>query len=124
MSNLPLQYREFSVFSFQGQDRLFVESIGQDFQASINGFLEELRKENKPLQVALDLSTLSTRFLRSQELGRQIDRVVMEGRKHPEKKVDFVIVGSEFFRELNGMATITCKRFPLVDFEPMPPVGF
>ena len=98
MNNLPPKFQDFSVFSFQGKKRIFVELTGQDFQASINEFLEELQGENKPLKVALDLSVLDTEFLRSQELGRQIHSIQIDGRKNPEKKVDFVIVGSELFK--------------------------
>ena len=123
MNNLPPKFQDFSVFSFQGKKRIFVELTGQDFQASINEFLEELQGENKPLKVALDLSVLDTEFLRSQELGRQIYSIQIDGRKNPEKKVDFVIVGSEFFKELNGMASLTCREFPVTDFEPKPRVG-
>lgn len=117
-------FAHFSTFSFGESDKLFAELTGQNFRAALEKHLQGLREDNRPLEVALDLSVLPQKFLRSQELGRQIDRVVMEGRKHPEKKVDFVIVGSEFFRELNGMTTITCERFPLIDFEQKPPVGF
>lgn len=118
MSNLPPQFQDFSVFSFTGKKRMFVELTGRDFQASINEFLGQLRSESKPLRVALDLSVLETEFLRSQELGRQIEKIVFEGKKHPEKKVDFVIVGSELIQELNGMASLTCREFPVIDFEP------
>lgn len=123
MNNLPLQFQDFSVFAFTGKKRMLVEQTGSDFHDSINEFLGNLQSGNKPLKVALDLSVLDNDFLRSQELGRQIDRIKIEGRKHPEKKVEFAIVGSEFIQELNGMASLICQEFPVTDFEPRPRVG-
>ena len=123
MSKLPPQFQDFSVFSFQGQKGISVENTGKDFKESIEGFLTRLIEDSKPLKVALDLSVLEAEFLQSQALGRKIKEIIIEGRKNPEKKVEFVLIGLETFKELAAMTSYACKDFPVTDFEPRSRLG-
>ncbi|PIP51775.1 hypothetical protein COX09_05255 [Candidatus Beckwithbacteria bacterium CG23_combo_of_CG06-09_8_20_14_all_47_9] len=118
---LPKTFSNYSIFSFSGGGKhIFVEGTGVDFKSELSSHLEELKEGQKPLNIAIDLGVLKPEFLHSQELVRQLDKAK---RQLDKLGGEIILVGKKQLEDISGLMWNRAE-FQVIDFEPIPPVGY